>query len=48
MSITTYAELQSAIGNWLDHSLFSARIPEFIALFEAAPTAGCACASRRR
>src|SRR5215470_16731223 len=40
MSITTYAELQSAIGNWLDHSLFSARIPEFIALFEA-------CANRR-
>src|SRR6516162_3270941 len=35
MSITTYAELQSAIGNWLDHSLFSARIQEFIALFEA-------------
>src|SRR5262249_42740962 len=23
-------------GNWLDHSLFAARIPEFIALFEAA------------
>src|SRR6266567_707210 len=40
MSITTYAELQSAIGNWLDHSLFAARIPEFIALFEA-------CANRR-
>src|SRR5215467_336640 len=36
MSITTYAELQTAIGNWLDHSLFTARIPEFIALFEAA------------
>src|SRR6516162_6239293 len=40
MSITTYAELQTAIGNWLDHSLFAARIPEFIALFEA-------CANRR-
>src|SRR5215831_11445401 len=40
MSITTYAELQTAIGNWLDHSLFTARIPEFIALFEA-------CANRR-
>jgi len=40
MSITTYAELQSAIGNWLDHSLFAARIPEFIAQFEA-------CANRR-
>jgi hypothetical protein len=36
MSITTYAELQAAVGNWLDHSLFSARVPEFIALFEAA------------
>jgi hypothetical protein len=40
MSITTYAELQTAIGNWLDHSLFTARIPEFIALFEA-------CANRK-
>jgi hypothetical protein len=40
MSITTYAELQTAIGNWLDHSLFTARVPEFIALFEA-------CANRR-
>lgn len=40
MAITTYTELQSAIGNWLDHSLFTARIPEFIALFEA-------CANRR-
>jgi hypothetical protein len=35
MSITSYSELQTAIGNWLDHSLFSARYPEFIALFEA-------------
>src|SRR5258707_1952327 len=35
MAITTYAELQAAIGNWLDHSLFAARTPEFIALFEA-------------
>jgi hypothetical protein len=35
MAITTYGELQTAIGNWLDHSLFTARIPEFIALFEA-------------
>ena len=40
MAITTYAELQTAIGNWLDHSLFTARIPEFITLFEA-------CANRR-
>jgi hypothetical protein len=36
MSITTYSELQAAIGNWLDHGLFTARIPDFIALFEAA------------
>jgi hypothetical protein len=36
MAITTYVELQAAIGNWLDHSLFTARTPEFIALFEAA------------
>ena len=35
MAITTYTELQTAFGNWLDHSLFSARYPEFIALFEA-------------
>ena len=40
MAITTYAELQTAIGNWLDHTLFTARVPEFIALFEA-------CANRR-
>jgi len=36
MSITSYSELQTAVGNWLDHGLFTARIPEFIALFEAA------------
>ena len=36
MAITTYTELQTAISNWLDHTLFSARSPEFIALFEAA------------
>jgi hypothetical protein len=36
MAITTYSELQAAIGNWLDHSLFTSRTPEFIALFEAA------------
>jgi hypothetical protein len=36
MAITTYAELVAAVGNWLDHNLFAARIPEFIALFEAA------------
>ncbi len=36
MAITNYTELQAAVGNWLDHSLFTARIPEFIALFESA------------
>ena len=35
MAITTFSELQAAVGNWLDHGLFAARIPEFIALFEA-------------
>ncbi|SRR5258705_2544068 len=36
MSITTYAELQAAIGGWLGHGLFTATIPDFITLFEAA------------
>jgi hypothetical protein len=36
MSITTYAELKTAVENWLDHQLFTNRVPEFIALFEAA------------
>jgi hypothetical protein len=36
MSIATYAELRTAVENWLDHTLFTARVPEFIALFEAA------------
>ena len=35
MSITTYATLQTAIGSWLGHSLFTTNIPDFIALFEA-------------
>jgi len=35
MTIATYTDLQAAIGNWLDHSLFAARIPDFITLFEA-------------
>ena len=35
MSITTYSELKTAVENWLDHTLFTARVPEFIALFEA-------------
>src|SRR5947207_3353898 len=36
MTIATYSDLQTAVGNWLDHSLFAARVPDFIALFEAA------------
>lgn len=36
MSIATYAELRTAVENWLDHTLFTARVPEFIVLFEAA------------
>jgi hypothetical protein len=35
MSITTYSELKTAVESWLDHTLFTARVPEFIALFEA-------------
>lgn len=35
MAITTYAELQTAMGNWLDRSDLSSRLPEFITLFEA-------------
>jgi hypothetical protein len=33
--ITTYAELQTAVGNWLNRSDLTARIPEFVALAEA-------------
>lgn len=36
MSITTYSELETAVESWLGHALFTARVPEFIALFEAA------------
>ena len=35
MSITTYAELVTALENWLDRTDLSARIPEFISLAEA-------------
>lgn len=34
MSIATYAELQTAVGNWLDRSDLTARIPDFITLAE--------------
>jgi hypothetical protein len=36
MAIGTYAQLQTAIGSWLGHDLFTSQIPDFIALFEAA------------
>jgi hypothetical protein len=36
MSITTYAELQSAIANWLARDDLTSYIPDFITLFEAA------------
>jgi hypothetical protein len=36
MAITTYAELQTAVGNWLNRSDLTTRIPEFIELAEAA------------
>ena len=35
MSIQNYNDLTSAITNWLDHTLYVARYPEFIELFEA-------------
>lgn len=35
MAITTYAELQTAVANWLADSTLTARIPEMIALAEA-------------
>lgn len=35
MAITTYAELQTAVENWLPRTDLTSRIPEFIALCEA-------------
>lgn len=35
MAIGNYAELQTAVANWLDRSDLTARIPEFITLAEA-------------
>lgn len=35
MSINTYATLQTAVGNWLDRSDLTTRIPEFISLAES-------------
>ena len=35
MAISTYSELQTAVGNWLNRTDLTDRIPEFIALAEA-------------
>ena len=35
MAITTYAQLQAAVANWVERSDLTARIPEFISLAEA-------------
>ena len=35
MAISTYAELQTAVDNWLARTDLSGRSPEWIALFEA-------------
>lgn len=35
MAITTYAELQTAVANWLSRTNLTARVPEFISLAEA-------------
>ena len=36
MSLTTYTELQQAIADWLERADLATRIPDFIALLEAA------------
>lgn len=35
MAITTYAELKTAVANWLERSDLTSRIPEFISLAQA-------------
>lgn len=35
MAISTFSELKTAVANWIDRTDLSARIPEFITLFEA-------------
>jgi hypothetical protein len=35
MSLSSYTDLQSAIGAWLDHSIFSGQYSNFVLLFEA-------------
>jgi hypothetical protein len=36
MAISTYAELKTAVANWLDNSQLTSRIPEFITMSESA------------
>jgi hypothetical protein len=35
MSFSNYSDLQTALGNWLDHSLYSTRYGDFVTLSEA-------------
>jgi hypothetical protein len=35
MAISTFSELKTGVENWLGHTLFTARLGEFVALFEA-------------
>jgi hypothetical protein len=35
MTLASWTDLQSALGAWLDHSLYSAQYANFVALFEA-------------
>jgi hypothetical protein len=35
MALATYTDLQDAANGWLNHTLFSTRLPDCIALFEA-------------
>jgi hypothetical protein len=35
MSLASYSDLTTALGAWLDHSLYSSYYANFIALFEA-------------
>ena len=35
MAISTYSDLQAAVGNWLNRTDLTDRVPDFIALSEA-------------
>jgi hypothetical protein len=45
MSITTYAELQTAVADWLHRTDLTTKIPDFIALAESAMSARIKCRS---